>query len=199
MFVWLAINSVVILVLTVALFLTIRQVGILLGQVGPVGARQSTQGPRIGENVAAHVAPLYGEGGPPALPTLYVFGSESCAICASVRDAAEGLERYWSGRAALRLVYDEPAKQPRGAGGSAGGRVILWYDRDLRERLGIGLVPFGVMTDRSGEVIGKGIVNDVSQLESLLELVSRDRPSSARGSLAREWSGEGTGATAVNG
>ena len=48
-----------------ALFLTIRQVGILLNQVGPVGARGSTQGPRIGENITPHVSSLSSVAGAP--------------------------------------------------------------------------------------------------------------------------------------
>ena len=168
MIIWLAINSVLILVLTVALFLVTRQVGILLNQVGPVGARQSTQGPRVGENITPHVAALEVSAGAPRVPSLYVFGSESCAVCASVRKGAETLARYWSKRAAIRLVYDDSPRRPTE---SPVAGLSLWYDGRLRTRLGIELVPFAVMTDANGEVIGKGIVNDTSQLESLLELL----------------------------
>jgi len=169
MTIWLAINSVLILVLTVALLLVTRQVGILLNQVGPVGARGSTQGPRVGENITSHVAALEAAAGAPRVPSLYVFGSESCAVCASVRKGAETLARYWSKRAAIRLVYDESPRRPLAEPAIPG--LSLWYDGRLRGRLGIELVPFAVMTNASGEVLGKGIVNDTSQLESLLELL----------------------------
>jgi hypothetical protein len=184
MIVWLAINSVLILVVIGALLLTIRQVGILLNQVGPVGARGSTQGPRIGENITAHLSSLPGMAGTPSGPSLYVFASESCAVCASVRKGAETLARYWSDRASIRLVYDEHPKSS--SIGSLARGLSLWHDARLRGRLGIELVPFAVMTNAVGEVIGKGIVNDSSQLESLLELLLRDRASATSGSSEGE-------------
>jgi hypothetical protein len=174
MIVWLAVNSFLLLVLGLAVFLTIRQVGILLNQVGPVGARGSTQGPRIGENVMPHVSALEAAHGVVRRqPALYVFVSESCVICASVRSASEALARYWAGRAAIRLVYDEPPRRSAAHTSEAAG-PSLWHDRELRERLGVELVPFAVMTDGRGQVIGKGVVNDASQLESLLEMLLRE-------------------------
>jgi hypothetical protein len=184
MIVWLAINSVLILIVIGALFLTIRQVGILLNQVGPVGARGSTQGPRIGENITAHVASLAGGGAASTAPSLYVFASESCAVCASVRKGAETLARYWSDRAAIRLVYDEHPRSP--SIGSLARGLSVWHDPGLRGRLGVELVPFAVMTNAAGEVIGKGVVNDASQLESLLELLLPDGASSTGSSTAAD-------------
>lgn len=173
MIVWLTINSLLIVILGFTLFLTVRQVGILLNQVGPVGARGSSQGPRVGENISAHVAVLEAAWGVSTGAALYVFGSESCAVCASVRKAAETLARYWAERAAIRIVYDPPPRRAEADSRAIPG-LSLWYDRGLRERLGIELVPFGVMTNADGEVIGKGIINDASQLESLLELLLQD-------------------------
>lgn len=182
MIVWLAINSILILIVIGALFLTIRQVGILLNQVGPVGARGTPQGPRIGENITAHVSSLGGTA--PAGPILYVFASESCAVCASVRKGAEKLARFWSDRAAIRLVYDE---HPNSSSiGSLAPGISLWHDPHLRRRLGVDLVPFAVMANAAGEVIGKGVVNDGSQLESLLELLMQDGASSEEDSARME-------------
>ena len=184
MTIWLAINSMLILIVIGALFLTIRQVGILLNQVGPVGARGSTQGPRIGENITPHVSSLSAVAGAPAGPSLYVFASESCAVCASVRKGAEALARYWSDRAVIRLVYDE---HPGSSSiGWLGRGLTLSHDPHLRGRLGVDLVPFAVMTNAAGEVIGKGVVNDGSQLESLLELLLPEGTSSAANSPETE-------------
>jgi hypothetical protein len=181
MTVWLAINSVLILIVMGALFLTIRQVGILLNQVGPVGARGTPQGPRIGENITAHVSSL--AGGAATIPILYVFASESCAVCASVRKSAERLAGFWSNRAAIRLVYDEHPKSS--ALGPVAPGISLWHDPDLRRRLCVDLVPFAVMANAAGEVIGKGVVNDGSQLESLLELLMQEGPSAVTEDPAR--------------
>jgi hypothetical protein len=40
---------------------------------------------------------------------------------------------------------------------------------NMRERVGATFVPFAVATDRNGLVTGKGLVNEIAHLESLLE------------------------------
>jgi methylamine dehydrogenase accessory protein MauD len=167
MILWLCVNSISILVIGGVLYLTMRQVGILLNQIGPVGARQSSEGPRVGENILRHVASELPGAVTDELPALYVFGSESCAICKSVRRSLETLAPYWAGRAAMHLVYDAA---PRVAEDRSHPRALrFWVTRKLRDKLDVKALPFAVMTDAHGDVLAKGLVNDISHVESLLE------------------------------
>lgn len=167
MIVWTAINSAAILLVMLALYLTIRQVGLLLTHLGPGGARSSDVGPRIGENVSPHVGDLLGGAAAPGRPTLFIFAAPFCPACKRVREAAEALARPWAPAARLVMVYDGlPPGDPAGARGD----LLIAAHPTLRENLDVRAVPFAVMTDAAGVVIGHGLVNNASHVESLLEI-----------------------------
>lgn len=175
---WLTVNSLFIGVAFFTLFLLVRQVGILMGHLGPVGARQTRQGPRVGENVAAHIARHIGLTF--EQPTLLIFGSQSCAVCELVSAAAETLCRHWRSDARFVLVYDEPdAAAPRLEDRLRFGVRRLTGD-GLRQALDIKLLPFALMVDEEGLVVARGLVNDISHLESLLETYSQRPPALRR-------------------
>jgi len=162
---WLALNSVAITMLGAVLFLVLRQLGFVLQRSGPVGARATTDGPRIGEGISPHFAPAGVNDGK---AKLIVFMSETCAICGLVRKGAEELARVWAREADVFLIYD------CAEGGSTSLTPIapgLWLKKDpsLRHRLSVNLVPFAIVTNATAVVVSKGLVNDVTHLESLLE------------------------------
>lgn len=169
---WLAINSIGLAVIGLALYLTIRQVGLILGRLGPIGARSSPNvGPRVGENLSPFLQPaeaVVSNG----KPTLYVFGSDSCGICTRIKSSVESLYNYWSGKANFILLYDPLPEGSVGKGQTSKAGVPLIRPPALRNKIGIGLVPFGVIVDASGTVLGKGLVNEMSHVESLLELIA---------------------------
>jgi hypothetical protein len=177
MTVWLVCNSIAILLLAAVLFLTLRQVGFMLTQLGPVGARTSDdQAPRLGENIGYQIAALDSALRKPIRPILYLLLTHSCAACKTVRAAAGELARHWSNSVDIVVIYDSP----RGSGDPISRTLIreglVEYTASFREQLGVRLVPFGIRTDQNGTVIGRGLVNDVSHVESLLELQSTQDP-----------------------
>lgn len=169
--IWLAINSFGILLTATLLYLVVRQVGLILNRLGPIGARSSADvGPRVGENLSPVVAShdLVQENGK---FTLLVFGSDSCGICAKIRPATESLVKYWRDKVNILMVYDGETRNENDARQDKSVRMVR--SNSVRSKLGIGFVPFGVIVDSSGVVLGKGLVNDISHLESLLELTSK--------------------------
>jgi methylamine dehydrogenase accessory protein MauD len=188
MIVWTAINSAAILLVMFALFLTIRQVGLLLGRMGPVGARTGDMGPRIGENLLPHVEMIQEPGTAPMKPTLYLFATTFCPACRMVREAAPVVARSWRSAALIAMVYDEPPELDRREGLPA--NFIVTSQPGVREAIDVRAVPYGVMTDARGFVVGHGLVNSASHIESLLELVGNpDVPAEPSGPATAAHSG----------
>jgi methylamine dehydrogenase accessory protein MauD len=169
MIVWTAVNSVAIVLVMLALYLTVRQVGLLLSHLGPGGARTSNLGPRIGENISVHTAEVSGVDVKRSEPTLYIFAAQFCPACALVREAAQVIAKSWQSSARLIMVYDAV---PASANGKylGPGNFIVTAHATLREKLDVRAVPYAVMTQGDGTVVGHGLVNNASHIESLLEM-----------------------------
>jgi methylamine dehydrogenase accessory protein MauD len=168
---WLLLNSIGLLIVGVVLFLALRQIGFILRRVTPLGARGTPEGPRIGESLKHHLPELW-LGPERERATLLIFASDSCGVCKAVRQGAEELARHWKDRADIVLVYDcDPGTENTELARFSAG---LYYKRDceMRRRSGARFVPFGIRLDTQGVVIGKGTVNEIGHLESLLELES---------------------------
>jgi methylamine dehydrogenase accessory protein MauD len=167
--IWLIFDSIGLLFTATMLYLTIRQVGLILGRLGPIGARSSADvGPRVGENLSPLLDPLdlpikNGK------PTLYIFGSDSCGICSKIKPAATSLMKYWAAKSNIVMLYDLAPKNSQNRQDLKEGDVPI-FRGDIRESVGIPMVPFAVMANPVGVVLGKGLVNEMSHLESLLEL-----------------------------
>jgi len=161
---WLGILSVLVLFLSIFMALVIRQIGILLNYVGPVGARSISSGPRVGENIKLHI-----EKNITLLlmkPTLLIFGSKSCSVCSAIKDATLRLYKFWDKKADFVFVYDDIDRIE-----TQRDQILVFQNSSLREVLNIRTLPVAVMLDTDGVVTGQGLVNDISQLESLLETV----------------------------
>ncbi len=169
MIIWMTINSAAIAILAGLLYLTIRQVGILLAHVGVVGARQAEwdQGPRVGENLTYYIDRLENLGLVRKGPVLYLFGTDACNVCKQVRNSAIALGNHWAKFADIYFVYDgrQVVASKEGVG------VFFCRDDELRQQLGVDSVPYGIMVDAKGIVLGHGLVNAIGHVESLLELV----------------------------
>jgi methylamine dehydrogenase accessory protein MauD len=161
-------NSIGLAITSFILYLVLRQIGFMLHRVGPIGARGTDNGPRIGENVQHAL--------PEALrrmhrrPRLIVFVAEACSICAEVKAGARELSKSWHSDADILLVYDceNPQQSPYFSEQAPG--FYSMRDCNLRHALGVSFVPYGLIADQGGNVVGKGLVNEISHLESLLEL-----------------------------
>ena len=169
MILWTAINSIAIVLVMFALFLTIRQVGLLLARMGPVGARTGDMGPRVGENLLPHVRLIHEARHEPSKPTLYVFATTFCPACRMVREAVPVIARSWRSAAVIIMVYDDPPERLRREDLPA--NFVVTSQPGLRDAIDVRAVPYGVMTDARGFVLGHGLVNSASHIESLLELV----------------------------
>lgn len=165
---WLLLNSIGLALVSFILYLVLRQIGFVLHRLGPIGARGTDNGPRIGENVL-HALPealrrMYRR------PQLIVFVAEACSICAEVKAGARELARNWHKDADILLVYDCENTQHSPYFVEQAPGLHAMRDCNLRQALGVSFVPYGLVADRSGKVVGKGLVNEISHLESLLEL-----------------------------
>jgi methylamine dehydrogenase accessory protein MauD len=170
MMTWLILNSVGLSLVGGVLYLTLRQVGFVLNRVAPPGARSTPSGPRIGENLSYHLAQLTEGALPPMKSTLIVFGADTCSICSQIRTSAEELAKTWKRDAHILLVYDCTGDQRQSPLEKIAGGLYFKRDCHLRQRLGADFVPFGIAVDADGVVLGKGLVNAIGHLESLLEL-----------------------------
>ena len=172
MTIWLAINSIGLLILAGAMYVMLRQIGAMLAVLGPVGPRShESEGPRLGESLKPWFSDLHGESGQP-LPTLYVFAAVGCPACGAVREAAHTIAPHWRRRADIVFVYDTDPGNTHPAPGSA-EPVRVWSHPTLRNSLRIHMIPFAVMTDRAGVVIDQGLVNRADNLEEMLARVER--------------------------
>jgi|GEM_PF-2930764 len=172
MILWTIINSVAIVLLTLALFLTIRQVGLLLTHLGPGAARSAAQGPRLGENISVYTEPIVTNVFPEKAPSLFVFATEYCPVCGVVLEASRELAKYWTTTARIVVVFDSLSSDAKAELELTSGNFAVVVHASLRDKLDIQLVPYAVMTDRDGTVIGHGLVNNASHIESLLEINS---------------------------
>ena len=176
---WLTLNSAGLLLEGVVLYLVLRQLGFVLRRVGPVGARSSSEGPRVGENIAYHLAEILGrnfEG----KAKLIVFVSDECSICRVIREGAMNLTKSWRADASIVLIYDCFDKTREVALRKLSGGLYEVRAYLKRQELGATFVPFAVVTDDAWTVVAKGLVNEIGHLESLLELERAKRQETAR-------------------
>lgn len=165
--IWSFVNTLLICAILFIVFVLARQIGVLLNHIGPVGARQSSQGPRLGENIAIQTSNIIGL--EVTKPTILIFGSSSCAICSQIKEAALNLHQYWNKKSSFVFVYDDdisgfPVERPKD--------ITIIKNDDLRLALDVKMLPFAIMLDQTGKVVARGLVNDMSNLESLLEAAS---------------------------
>lgn len=166
---WLILNSIGILILAALQYLVIRQIGLMLVRLGPIGARSSVDdGPRAGEVLSQQFSELRAGLPVGTRDLLVLFGSRSCSLCSEIRAGAQALQRHWSGTVQIVMVYDEVFDL-------SDCSLPIFFDwADKRRELSIKAVPFGVRVDSSDRVLGKGLVNTISHVESLLELQSHE-------------------------
>ena len=168
MTVWMALNSLGLGIVSVVLYLLLRQTGYVLRRVGPIGARGTPEGPRVGENLT-HYMPELASDPLREKAKLIVFVSESCSVCAEVKRGAENLAKDWSDEAKILFVYDCEGTAPATPWKEVSRGLFTRRDCKLRMELGASFVPFAVVTDVNGTVVSKGLVNEIGHLESLLE------------------------------
>lgn len=166
---WLAV-----LALAVMLWALSRQVGVLFERVAPMGALVTDAGPAIGSlSPMFELSGIQSErveiGTPNALPTLVFFLSPTCPVCKKLLPILKALQRAESRTVRIVLASD----------GEAATHLKFVREHQLEDfpyvlsqELGmtyrVSRLPYGVMLDRRGTVVAKGLVNSREQLDSLL-------------------------------
>jgi methylamine dehydrogenase accessory protein MauD len=166
---WLAV-----LALAVMLWALSRQVGVLFERVAPMGALVTDSGPAIGSlSPMFELSGIQSErveiGTPNALPTLVFFLSPTCPVCKKLLPILKALQRAESRTVRIVLASD----------GEAATHLKFVREHQLEDfpyvlsqELGmtyrVSRLPYGVMLDRRGTVVAKGLVNSREQLDSLL-------------------------------
>lgn len=166
---WLAV-----LALAVMLWALSRQVGVLFERVAPMGALVTDSGPAIGSlSPMFELSGIQSErveiGTPNALPTLVFFLSPTCPVYKKLLPILKALQRAESRTVRIVLASD----------GEAATHLKFVREHQLEDfpyvlsqELGmtyrVSRLPYGVMLDRRGTVVAKGLVNSREQLDSLL-------------------------------
>lgn len=172
---WLMLNSAAIFFLMGMLYLVVRQIGLMLHRLGPIGARSSDDmAPRVGENIGFYMASIR-RSISSTRPILYIFASKSCSICAEVRRGAERLSSSWGKINDIVMIYDSDSKDEEIECIEIKPGLYL-ANRETRRQMEIGFVPFAIMVNQHDTVLGRGLINDISHVESLLELSEKVLP-----------------------
>jgi len=172
MYLWSLINSCLLAAELVILYLVIRQVGALASFVGPLSARSSgaDSGPRIGENISVQITNAAILNAQMTKPLLILFLSSSCSICRVVREAAVGIYGVWKKEVDFCGIYDADDRRDTNSSENTPFNVV---SNKLRLTLGVGTLPYGIVVLPDGTVLGRGLLNHSSHIESLLELLNQ--------------------------
>jgi hypothetical protein len=162
------VNLVLLAILAAIQYAMLRQIGVMLVRLGPGYAKPLHQGPRKGEYLGHKFANLWNGDGQP-LPTLYIFASALCPICEAVRRACKEIAPHWASLVNMVFIYEAEETTPQ----HEAPNVLIWSHPRLMDELEIRLVPYGVMTDATGNTVAAGLISNASQLESLLEFAHR--------------------------
>lgn len=183
----LLVSNIVLWILVVVLALVVlalaRQVGILHERVAPAGARQPTEGPKVGESTdPLQLEDLNGNsvtiGGADAggFVTFILFISPTCPVCKSLVPTAKSLARKESARMRLLFASDGDKREQHVA--YAKDLQIEEYPYVLSQSLGmvyhVSKLPFALLIGADGSLQSKGLVNTREHLESLVEAMDTE-------------------------
>lgn len=161
----------VVVALGVLLITTLRLVGVLHHRLGPTGALVIDEGPRLDESLVTELATsVPALRFPRARDVLMVFLSDRCPSCLNLMDSLVAFARRNAESVDVLLL-------PAGAGFRADGPIAahaaglrLVPEPSLAKAFQIAVTPFGLWVDRAGITRGKGIVNHIEHLDSLLHM-----------------------------
>lgn len=146
-----------VLVLSVAVVVLLRQIGVLHARIRPLGVHFAGEGLEPGTPAPRTSSLEFGG----SEVTLVTFTSPTCSICASLVPSLRALEREYAD-VALHLV--EHGDETR--------EVFRAYN--------VSSTPYVIAVGDDGLVRGGGVANSLEQVEELIAGVLDDRSSSAR-------------------
>lgn len=168
----------------VFLFALSRQIGLLHERVKPVGARMMNSGPQIGDKVLPlEINDISGKAiileEKRQVRTLFMFISPTCPQCEELLPSVRSMQRAEHDNLEIVLIcaegditlYKTLAQKYRL------NNLPLVMSDDLGAFFQIDTVPYGVLVDHEGQVRAKGLVNNMTHLESLLTAEELGHPS----------------------
>jgi methylamine dehydrogenase accessory protein MauD len=152
-----------------------RQIGMIHDRLGPVGARLTNDGLKVGAHAPVIEArSLQGElvrfGGTNPLRTLVLFISTECSVCRELMPGIRTWHRTEQRELEIVLVCvttDEAAVRAYMQHHKIDD-VPLVISPEVAHRYQVRTLPLGVVLDRQGVIRAKGIVSGLAHLESLL-------------------------------
>src|ERR1700752_28420 len=165
----------IVILLTLATILLARQVSLLYRRLGPAPARMENEGPDV-DKVPGPVAALTLVGLPVTIgglrdiPQLLVFVSANCLTCEALTPAIRTVWKRENDIVEILTVCMTPDE--------ALARTFIKRNKlyevpciatgELGHQYRIQNPPYGVLLNREGVVITKGVVNNLDHIESLL-------------------------------
>jgi methylamine dehydrogenase accessory protein MauD len=153
------------------LLVVLRQLGLIYLRARGGGAVQVDEGPPVGTPLWFDELDLNGR--PIHFPnreaafSLLLLTSPWCAIC---KEALRGLSTVLSHYDVKAVVIDAgEAAESAAVYELVDEAVGFVASLPLQRRIGVTVIPFGIVTDRGGVILSKGGVHHIDDLEDLLE------------------------------
>jgi len=169
--------STVLLLAVTVLFLG-RQVGILYQRVGPAGAMMANPGPELNTLIEQITAQDI-DGNPITVAgrqqrrSLIVFVTPGCSSCAELASGIRAISQHE--RSSLDVVLFsvglDLVKHQEFRARHALTKLPYIVSAEVGQRMNITTVPYALLLDQEGMLRSKGIVNSLSHLESLLNVI----------------------------
>ncbi len=132
-----------VIVLGIAIFALLRQIGVLHVRLSPLGTHFAGEGPELGS-----IAPEVGVEYRAATLTVLAFTSPTCVVCRELKPSLEAFRRqYRELRVELIDIQASPA---------------------IADAFLVRSTPYLVTVAKSGVVAGRGVANSLEQVEELV-------------------------------
>jgi hypothetical protein len=151
--------AVAVVVEAMALVATLRHLGSIMLRVGPDTYGDVEEGPQVGTIVDPSVV---------AGPGLVLFVSQTCSLCKPLVARLPSIRRSFPLVTIVAAAIGEPGPQKDRFAESLGRGARSDLD-GLYQSWAVPGTPFGVAVGRDGVIAARGVVNSVSQLETLID------------------------------
>lgn len=165
----------VIVMLSMGLFLAIRQIGVLHERIAPAGALMNDQGPSIGVLAPEFtLIDLMGKkvqiGGvnSESKNSLLFFLSPDCPVCKKMLPVIQSLSGEEKKNTEILLMSDgDPDEHKIFIDKYALHNFKYAISKEVGIRFGVGKLPYAILIDETGTIRSKGLVNTREHIESL--------------------------------
>jgi methylamine dehydrogenase accessory protein MauD len=183
----LAVIVAVLVIVDIALILLVlglaREIGRIQVRLGPLGARVMDSGPEIGEKAPAFdgLIDQYDRGvtvaGIRPRPQLLMFTGPKCSTCKALLPGIKALAKSEKNLDVVLVSDGTPEEHAEFLASADVGAEISYLDaREVGIAYQVGTTPYGVLVDDDGTLAAKGLCNNMSHVESLLNALETSTP-----------------------